>query len=299
MIRRRHHKATPIIILAVFVGGLMFTACQNGSRSLNGTGSTTDPFPTTGDSGIGSSSGTGTGVGSVGTGPGSGPGGGITDADKQALQAALSQNDDTSPQDDTAGLSAALQDEARRLLAEEQQGKDVAVQKMLLAGKMLQECANRIAHLAPIPGQPLLGTWNGGGQCAVAFEVAGNGAGGKYAVDGGTKGTLTADTQGHGAIQGDPFSGNVVDSPQSGHGTLTHPTFFKSKAGTSPCSVGVALVTPKSPIPANYQEAMKQAGKCFRQTLILMSPAFDRMFKNMDPALAQLLQQKFLGIGGK
>src|SRR5690606_4968653 len=102
---------------------------------------------------------------------GSGSGGGITEADKQALNAALQQNEALAPQDPDAGLSAALAEEARRLIAEEKAGKDVAVQKMLLAGKMLEECSKKIAKFAPIPGQPLLGTWNGGGACAVKFEI--------------------------------------------------------------------------------------------------------------------------------
>ena len=229
---------------------------------------------------------------------GTGAGTSLSDADKAALNAALGAAKKLEPQTDD-GLSAALQAEAKRLLAEEAEGRDVAMKKMLLAGKMLEECAKRAAAKAPIPGQPLLGSWNGGGICGVSFEVSGEGAKGQYKVAGGTAGILQADTAGHGAVQASPFAGNVSDSAQngkSGAGTLTHPTFHRSKAGTAPCSVGVALATPKSPIPQNYVEGMKILGKCFRQTLILMSPVMDRMFKNMDPQLAQLLQTRFLGI---
>lgn len=294
------HLLFLVLLTPVF---LMELGCQNKSNgkgvNVGDGGDGGDLFPEGGGGDFGGGSGTDPGSIPAGGGDGSAGSIGLSDADKNALSGALNNAKSVAPPNGEDGLSAALRAEAQRLLAEEKAGRDVAVQKLVLAGKMLEECASRVAKYAPIPGQPLLGRWNGGGACAIAFDVSGGGEGGKYKVSGGTNGTLQADTSGRGGIQGDPFSGNVADSAlngKSGAGTLTHPAFFRNKSGTAPCSVAVALQQPTSPIPQNYQAGMKIAGQCFRQTLILMSPTMDKLFKGLDPAVSQLLQARFLGI---
>lgn len=283
-----------LIVAGLFAALASFTACQKGSSG----GVLTLPQGTatgvaTGVATTGSGTGSITGVGTTGTGSGTGSSTPTSDQ-LAALNAALGAAGQITP--GQSGLSPELLAELKQLLSQESQGQNVSPQLLALAGKMLQQCSAKAATLAPIPGQPLLGEWNGGGKCAVQFTVAGSGAGGKYTVSGTTNGTMQADTAGNGAINAQPFSGNVKDNPVSGNGTLTNPSFFKTKAGKKPCYVAVQLTGPTSPIPANYQEAMKEAGQCFRQALILMSPTFSQMFQGMDPALASQIQSKFLGI---
>ena len=256
-------------------------------------------------SGIGGGGGGGLG-GDLGAGkgpaqplPGSNNDGSLSATDKAALNAAFGENNQVAPTGAAANLQIFTPDlakQARDILTAQRLKQDTSVKKLLFMAEMIKHCGELAVKYAPIPGQPLLGTWNGSGSCSVSFEVSGNGAGGKYAVSGGTNGTLQADTGGRGAIQANPFSGNVIDSPQSGTGLLTHPSFFVTKSGSSPCNVNVALQTPKSPIPENYKTAMRLMGKCLRNTAILINPVFDHMFQDLNPQLAKLLQDKFLNV---
>ncbi len=240
-------------------------------------------------------------TGTTGTGGngGSGTGGGLTAADQFALKNVYQEQSKVAPtQGSQSGLSQSLLAEAQRLLNEEAKGRDVAVAKMALAGKMLTECATRTAPLAPLPGQPLLGVWASTDQaaCKVNFTIAGTGANATYQVAGDTRGTMKATNQGDGTMNTAPFTGRLTDRPESGTGTLTNPQFTKTKYGYTACSTAVGLKNSANPIPANYQEAMKRMGQCFRQALVLMSPVFDKMFEGMNPQLKQLLQQRMLGI---
>jgi hypothetical protein len=287
-----------VMVIAVAV---TLSSCgkSGGSANLGGEGGGPPIFGQGGgsfDPNLLGPDGTGGSTGPVGNG-GSGPSGGLTEADQFALKNVFQEQTKIAPQQ-PSGLSQQLLAEAKRLLEEEAKGRDVAVAKMALAGRMLTECANRTAPLAPVPGQPLLGVWasTDNAACKVNFTIAGQGQNLTYAVAGDTRGTMKASNQGDGALQTEPFSGRLTDRPSSGTGTLTHPQFTKTKYGFQPCSTAVALKSSANPIPANYVEAMKRMGQCFRQALILMSPVFDRMFAGMNPQLAQLLQQRMLGI---
>ncbi|MEZ4752050.1 MAG: hypothetical protein R3B54_15875 [Bdellovibrionota bacterium] len=49
-------------------------------------------------------------------------------------------------------------------------------------------------------------------------------------------------------------------------------------------------------IPVKYTEAMKIVGQCYRKGLVLFTPSFQRLFKNMDPQLRRLIQLRLIGI---
>lgn len=233
---------------------------------------------------------------------GSGTGGGLTEADKTALSNVTDGMNAVNTAE--GGLSQSLIDEAQRILDQEantdgfgQSRAQIQAAKMALVGKILEECAAKIAPLAPAPGQPLMGVWKGGGACPVEFKVSAVGSGQPvYAVTGGTKGTMAAFTDGHGEVKADPFSGSLTDLPQAGTGKLVHPTFHKTKSGTNPCEVGVQLTSSTNPIPENYVEAMKRAGKCHRQALLFMSPVMDKMFKSMPSSLNSILMNRAIGV---
>ncbi len=284
------------------IGVVMSGGCNQGSsRSTLGDDKTKeDVFKDFNDLG---NNGKGKSLGDIGAGggvaqpkPGSNSDGSFSGLDKQAVNNAYSENQQVAPTGKIEIFTDELKAQAKEILALQRQKKDTAVKKLLFMAAMLKRCGEVVAKFTPIAGQPLMGKWNGQGACSVSFDVAGNGAGGKYAVTGGSKGTLTADTQGKGAIQADPFSGNVVDSPQSGTGQVVYPGFFKTKAGTSDCVLGIRLAEPTSPIPANYKEGMTVMGACLRNTALFISPVFDRMFQDMNPAVSEQLQKKFLNI---
>ncbi len=297
----RHLRKTEFFFRAVLAFAVLFVLSNCGKSG--GTGAANQGNTDLWDTGSGSydpnmfgPSGPATGGGSTGNG-GSGSGGGLTEADQFALKNVFQEQSQVAPQQ-ASGLSQSLLAEAKRLLEEEAKGRDVAVAKMALAGRMLTECAERTAPLAPIPGQPLLGVWASTDKaaCKVNFTIAGTGANATYQVAGDTRGTMKATNQGDGTMNTEPFSGRLTDRPESGTGTLTNPQFTKTKYGYQACSTAVALKNSANPIPANYQEAMKRMGMCFRQALVLMSPVFDQMFANMNPQLRSLLQQRMLGI---
>ncbi len=229
---------------------------------------------------------------------GSGTSGGLTEADKYSLKNVFQEQAAIEPLDD-GGLSEELKQEAQRLLKEEEEGKQVAAEKMALAGRMLSECANRVAPLAPIAGQPLLGQWESTdkSECKVKFTISGGNSNATYTVSGEAKGTMQATPVGDGTLQVKPYDqGRLTDRPEAGKGVLTITEFKETKYGYDPCSTQVKLKTSANPIPENYKEAMKKMGKCFRQALVLMSPVFDDMFKNMDPQLRYLIQARMLGL---
>jgi len=300
----RHLRKTEWFFRAALAFAFLF-ALSNCGRSGSSNATQQDPGDVWGPPGQGidpsifGPSGQAPGTGNTGNG-GSASGGGLTEADQFALKNVFQEQTQVAPQQ-TSGLSQSLLAEAKRLLDEEAKGRDVAVAKMALAGRMLTECAERTAPLAPIPGQPLLGVWASTDQaaCKVNFTIAGTGANATYQVQGDTRGTMKATNQGDGTMNTEPFQGRLTDRPESGTGTLTNPQFTKTKYGYQACSTAVALKNSANPIPANYQEAMKRMGMCFRQALVLMSPVFDQMFANMNPQLRVLLQQRMLGIQGQ
>lgn len=253
----------------------------------------------------------------------SGGGGTLTNADKQALNRLTDQYEDVEPQDDGTDLiSNALEQKMKQLLAQEKAGADVAMQKLALAGQMMEQCTLRVAQFAPRPGQPLLGQWSGTacGQTSGKYTVPGaqipfnvtdpNDKGpGKgvplkapsvFAVTGATQGKMSVKADGSGTIDAQPWAGPVSDRGLDGRaaaGTVTNKAFNQTKYGPQACNMGVALRASRNPIPENYIEGMRMAGKCYRQTLFFMSPTMDTMFKGMDPQLAQVLKMRLLGMG--
>jgi len=228
----------------------------------------------------------------------------LTEADKSALTDLSAQTADVAPDDGANILSQALAQEMKRLLEEEKAGKDVAAQKMALAGQMMKECATRVAELAPRPGQPLAGSYVGK-DCTtkkdVKFDIVDpydrgkgkgvpNGAPTLYKVSGASNGRMTAAINGTGKIEGTPWAGQVSDTGLSGRAAA-------GEVINGRCTMGIGMESTgsRNPIPENYIEGMRRAGACFRQTLFLISPVMDNMFKNMNPALANILKMKMLG----
>lgn len=139
-------------------------------------------------------------------------------------------------------------------------------------------------------------------NCSVNFTITGAGplqqqTTNKYAVSGKTTGSMTADASGIGVVQGNPWSGNLRDTPQAGNGVLRNPAFTPATDGKNakpaqPCDAAVELQTSANPIPANYTESVARLGCCFRQALMLMSPTMVSLMSNMDPRLAMMLVQR-------
>ena len=104
----------------------------------------------------------------------------------------------------------------------------------------------------------------------------------------------------HKKSQYSSLEGFLTDVPQAGTGRIQFPGINKyGIGGKKGCAANVHLDQSRSLVPEKYIEGMKKAGQCFRKALVLMSPLMDRMFRNMDPALAQILQSRMLGINGQ
>lgn len=256
----------------------------------------------------------------------SGGSSGMTPAEDQALKSLLKETEAIAPESGDSAVSAALQQEMQNILKEEAEGRDVAMQKMALAGKMMKECAEKVAGLAPKPGQPLLGEWKGDKCKSPSFTLrdtrpkglipgqnqnqqnssGGGGASqqgdGILIADGKIEGKVSPGEDGSGKFTSTKgtWSGTLYDNGLdglSGAGKLTNPKYSKTKYGTKACTANFTLEASTNPIPENYVEAMKIAGNCFRRALIMMSPVMDKMFKGMDPAMRTMLQQSMLGGG--
>lgn len=91
---------------------------------------------------------------------GSGANGEVNAEDKQAIGNLLNEMDGVNPQDETQ-MDPALVKQAEELLKREAQGQDVSQMKMMLGAQMMQSCAQQVAELSPMPGEPLLGHWEG------------------------------------------------------------------------------------------------------------------------------------------
>jgi len=238
----------------------------------------------------------------------------LTGAEKTALGNLSAEFDDVSPDAGTKIISDALMQQMKQLLADEQAGKQVAQQKMVLAGEMLKACVTRVAELAPRPGQPLTGRYKGtlcGGNSKspagqVFLEIIdpydrGPGKGvqlnapPQYKVSGISNGRMTADVQGAGKVEAQPWTGIVSDTGLNGRasaGNFENPQFKPNQK----CTMGMGLENSRSPIPENYVEGMRILGLCYRQTLFLTSDVMDDYFKQLPPALAQIIKLKMLGL---
>lgn len=297
----RQHKSSYVILVLLFLA----LACQqkSGNNTLGDDGEGPSNLSNKFDDG---------GLSNTITNPGAG-GSSLTNADKSALNNLVGEFNDVAPSDGTDILSKALAEQMKQLLQDEKNGKDVAMAKMQLAGQMMKECSTRIAELAPRPGQPLAGRYKGagcGGKGDVFIEIIDPydrglgrgvpiGAPPLYKVQGASNGKMTANAQGQGQIEGTPWAGTVSDTGLNGRaaaGTVVNAQFNSTKYGYQSCSMGIGLQNSRNPIPENYIEAMRRAGLCYRQTLFLMSPTMDALFKSMDPKIAQLLRLRMLGL---
>ncbi len=244
---------------------------------------------------------------------GSGAGGSLTPTDTAALSNLFTDAKANSPDDKAAAAAIAAKYQAmvEAKLKERRDAAELKLQLMQIAGQMLLECNAKVGGLAPVPGQPLLGTWETAdpkAACKVKFVISGAGplqqqTTNKYAVTGETQGHMLADAQGIGVVQGNPWTGNLRDTPQAGNGTLRHPSFTPATGGknptpAAPCDAAVAIKTSTNPIPANFDEMVDRLGCCFRSSLTMMSPTMVQMMSGMDPALASLLMRR-QGCGAK
>lgn len=230
-----------------------------------------------------------------------------------------------------AQLRQLLRREAR---ANPDEKSQLAVLKIQLGSKMLGQCASQIADYVPRPGEPLIGTWRAPMCQAKKNEysmkkpftfnvsaVAQSGFSGSssstgtgldtefhqgigvplgdlgFTVSGLPKqtgiGTLIASPEGGAQVSADRWSGTLTDLPEAGTGKLryVHPKNKKKN-----CDASVTLEQPTNQIPEKYMEGVKKAGSCFRKALFLMSPLMEKMFSNMDPQLAGLIQMRMLGV---
>jgi len=296
-------KRTCSVILTSALMVLLVGCMQ---RSSNFSGTEDDDDDTDSPFNGGGGGGGNTNVGSLtGNNGGSGTGGSLTTTDTNTIQNLFQStaNANVTPSNAAASaISSSLQTQINNLLEQRRRGIEVTAQLMGLAGQMLQECAQKVGVLAPVPGQPLLGEWaSTSGDCTVNFRISGAPAlqqqtTNQYAVSNGLTGTMVADQTGLGVVNANPWSGNIRDTPEIGNGVLRHPTFFPATGGKNPqparpCETAVALKTSTNPIPANYTEASRRVGCCFRQSLMLMSPTMVQLMSSMDPRLAALLVQ--------
>lgn len=289
MLFRRVHRWA-----ITFSCAALLSACM-GSRSSSQSGEDNfnDPFPGSNNTTVGNLS---------GNNGGSGSSGGLTSTDTTALTNLFQSTANSSVTPSQSGVSSSIQSQINTLIQQRRQGMEVTAQLMGLAGQLLQECAAKTGVLAPVPGQPLLGDWaQTSGNCNVSFKITGAGPlqqqpNNQYTVSGETNGTMVADTNGFGVVNANPWSGNIRDTPETGNGVLRHPTYYPATGGKNPqpaqpCDAPVGLKTSANPIPANYTEATRRLGCCFRQSLMLMSPNMVQLMAGMDPRLAALLVQ--------
>jgi hypothetical protein len=286
-------KVTTIVLISSL--GFLFTGCQlsPNSQGLNSGGTGGGIF-----GGVNSSV-----LGGVTTAGGSGPAGVITQTDTQALQNVVSAQQTVKPASDIdSAISQQLIAEMNDALKKEQSGQDVSALKYQLLGQALQQCTQKTNQYIPIPGQPLMGEWKGnnaGCHLVGTFSVNGPGNQQVYGVSGGINGQLAAYPDGRFELRSAALNGNGKDSGYqnqdlSGTGTLTGTVTSNNGkySTTSPCTVEVSLANSRNPIPANYQNAVKVMGACFRKAFALVG--MDAVFNKMDPALAQALMQQML-----
>jgi len=258
---------------------------------------------------------------------------GISKAEQVALNNLAEQAPATLPQTPVKGLSKELQDELKRLQQKEKKGEDTSALRLALAGKALAECAKEAEGYAPHPNYPLMGTWTsmtcpGKAQYgedeepsiippfAISFEVTGkeSNEGGqtwinktetipgeiRRNVSGGPatfKGLVDWSLGGQipqNAGKFSTFQGTLDDQPQAGTGVVKGFPWY-DQSNPVPCLMRFELAESKNPYPAIYQEAMKRVGACYKQALVLTSPAFSKLFGDMDPQVAKTLQSSMLG----
>lgn len=137
-----------------------------------------------------------------------------------------------------------------------------------------------------------LGFANGLGLGDVKFKV----------VLEGSNGIMNVNQNGIGSITVGKYKGKASDVAANGkpapYAELTRPDEGSGKHVVKGCTGTWVLSSAKStnPIPEKYVEAMKIVGQCYRKALVLFTPGFQRLFKNMDPQLKRLIQLRLIGI---
>jgi hypothetical protein len=287
------------IVLALVVMGAFFSGCQ--LQNPNGLGNNSDSSLVNSPGLSGIFGGTTNGAG------GSGPSGSLTPADTQALQNVVGQAQALNPPPGVdAAISQDLQNQINALMQQQAQGQDVSTAAIALLGALFQQCSQKVAALGPVPGQPLIGDWQeqGSGCGLAAYTVTGSGYPGSgmqiYNLTGGINpGQVAATPDGRWQLRSQIWNGQGIDAGfqgqnLSGTGTLTGQIASTTKYGTgyTPCNANVVLVNSRNPIPANYSLAIQTMGACYRKALALMR--INSLFKNMNPALQQLLYQQMV-----
>lgn len=234
-------------------------------------------------------------------------GGSLSTTDQTALNNVATESAAaTTPEIESTQLPADIQQAVKQIstlqsqnLSPEQQAQ-LAAQKFQVAGALLQSCARQIADYAPQPGEPLQGNWQGNGatftilgQFARTVNSPKHGQVGlgaaRFIVSGNLFGQAIVQANPNGIAQftSGAYSGALTDVPQAGNGYL-----FRNGSKTH----DVRLVSTKNLFPVKYVDAMRRAGRCYMQAAFLMSPVADRLFRGMNPQLAQILRQRVLGL---
>lgn len=288
-------KVTSVVLLSSL--GFLFTGCQLGHNAQGlGYGGSGGGLFNSGTSSVLSG-----GTSSAG---GSAINGAITPTDTQGLQNVVSAQQTVQPPAnvDTA-ISQGLIAEMNAALQKERAGQDVSAQKVVIMNKIITDCVAKANQFIPLPGQPLIGEWKGnnpGCHLPGTFSVNGPGNQQVYGVSGGINGQLAAYPDGRFELRSAALNGNGTDSGYqnqnlSGTGTLTGSiSVDNGKYGVqaTPCTVKVELLTSRNPIPANYQNAVKVMGACYRKAFAILG--MDSVFKNMNSSLAQTLLQQMM-----
>lgn len=261
----------------------------------------------------------------------SGADNGLTPADKTGLKNLAAETGKDKPKRNTS-LPPDAAKQARQLAAAAAQGKDVSADMAKLAGVLLSSCAQNVAGLAPRPGMTLLGIYSGkfcGGPYydgwAVNVQVStsdyssytATGASSQFADL--VSGPLQVNADGTASFVGqtvdngygvyDATTGQVTDQsqtvqaqclftdqPQAAVEGCQFSPWITNDSNFGTCQTGLQLVSSANPIPDLYNEAMAELGECFRQALVLLSPAMEKMMGDLDPTLAAFLQQRMLGM---
>ncbi len=143
---------------------------------------------------------------------------------------------------------------------------------------------------------------NGLGLGNVKFTVSAGKSATTNTNDANSFGVMNVQANGVGAFKLGKYTGAATDVASAGKPAprveLSRPeeTDSSGKHTTPGCTGSATMVSSANPIPEKAVEGYKIVGQCYRKALILFSPDFDKVFRNMDPAMKRIFQQRILGL---